>query len=104
MNKKLTITVVAAAIALVGCGEDKPAATAEAPAPASASAVEVKIGHVAPLTGAIAHLGKDNENGARLAIDQANQAKVQIGGRAVTFSLVPEDDQADPKVGTTVAQ
>ncbi len=28
----------------------------------------VKIGHVAPLSGAIAHLGKDNENGARLAL------------------------------------
>lgn len=29
----------------------------------------VKIGHVAPLTGGIAHLGKDNENGARLAVE-----------------------------------
>ena len=29
----------------------------------------VRIGHVAPLTGAIAHLGKDSENGARLAIE-----------------------------------
>ena len=28
----------------------------------------IKIGHVAPLSGAIAHLGKDNEYGARLAI------------------------------------
>ena len=28
----------------------------------------VKIGHVGPISGAIAHLGKDNENGARLAI------------------------------------
>ena len=38
--------------------------------PAVAQAQEVvKIGHVGPLTGAIAHLGKDNENGARLAIE-----------------------------------
>jgi ABC-type branched-subunit amino acid transport system substrate-binding protein len=36
----------------------------------------VKIGHVAPLTGPIAHLGKDNENGARLAVDDANAKKV----------------------------
>jgi len=70
----------------------------------AAGGVEVRIGHVAPLTGGIAHLGKDNENGARLAIDEANEAKVQIGGQAVKFTLVPEDDQADPKVGTTVAQ
>jgi branched-chain amino acid transport system substrate-binding protein len=100
MNKKVSITLVAAALALAGCGEQKPAAKAEG----SASALEVRIGHVAPLTGGIAHLGKDNENGARLAIEEANEAKVQIGGQAVRFTLVPEDDQADPKVGTTVAQ
>jgi branched-chain amino acid transport system substrate-binding protein len=90
MNNKLSITLIAAAIALIGCGEQKPS--------------EIRIGHVAPLTGGIAHLGKDNENGARLAIDQANQAKLQIGGQTVTFALLSEDDQADPKVGTTVAQ
>ncbi|OLE20301.1 MAG: branched chain amino acid ABC transporter substrate-binding protein [Betaproteobacteria bacterium 13_1_20CM_3_63_8] len=65
---------------------------------------EVKIGHVAPLTGGIAHLGKDNENGARLAIDEANAAKIKIGGKEAKFALLAEDDQADPKVGTTVAQ
>ena len=101
MNKKLSITLVAAAIALLGCGEQKPAAKAEGKA---SGGTEVKIGHVAPLTGGIAHLGKDNENGARLAIDEANAAGIQIGGQAVKFTLVPEDDQADPKVGTTVAQ
>jgi branched-chain amino acid transport system substrate-binding protein len=73
-------------------------------APAYAQTLEVKIGHVAPLTGGIAHLGKDNENGARLAIEEANAARIRIGGKPVTFSLVAEDDQADPKVGTTVAQ
>ena len=38
---------------------------------ASAYAQEqvVKIGHVAPLSGQVAHLGKDNENGGRMAID-----------------------------------
>jgi len=35
----------------------------------------VKIGHVAPLTGPIAHLGKDNELGARLAIEDLNARK-----------------------------
>jgi branched-chain amino acid transport system substrate-binding protein len=33
----------------------------------------VKIGHVAPLTGEIAHLGKDQENAARLAIEAINK-------------------------------
>src|SRR5262245_40538582 len=72
--------------------------------PLGAQTLEVKIGHVGPLTGGIAHLGKDNENGARLAIEEANAAKIKIGGKEVRFSLVAEDDQADPKVGTTVAQ
>jgi branched-chain amino acid transport system substrate-binding protein len=64
----------------------------------------VKIGHVAPLTGGIAHLGKDNENGALLAVEEANAAGIKIDGKAVKFTLVGEDDQADPKTGTTVAQ
>ncbi len=109
MNNKVGITLIAAAVALMGCGEQKPAAKSEskaasAPAAPAAAGTEVRIGHVAPLTGGIAHLGKDNENGARLAIDEANEAKVEIGGQAVKFTLVAEDDQADPKVGATVAQ
>ncbi len=104
---KIALTLAAAA-ALAACGQEKPApkpeAKAEAPAPAAAPSVEVKIGHVAPLTGGIAHLGKDNENGARLAIEQANEAKIKIDGKDAKFVLLAEDDQADPKVGTTVAQ
>jgi branched-chain amino acid transport system substrate-binding protein len=99
---KISITLLAAAIALIGCGEQKPAATAAAPA--AASGLEVKIGHVGPLTGGIAHLGKDNENGVRLAVEEANAAGIKIDGKAVKFVFVGEDDQADPKVGTTVAQ
>src|SRR5687767_15487173 len=101
--KKLSIVLVAAAAALAGCGEQKPAAKADG-AKGAAGGAEVRIGHVAPLTGGIAHLGKDNENGARLAIDEANEAKVKIDGKEVKSTLVAEDDQADPKVGTTVAQ
>ena len=64
----------------------------------------VKIGHVGPLTGAIAHLGKDNENGARLAIEEINKAGLTINGKKVTLELVGEDDAGDPKTGTAVAQ
>ena len=98
------LTAVAAAVALIGCGEEKkPAPKAEVKKEAAPS-IEIKIGHVGPLTGGIAHLGKDNENGARLAIDEANAAKIKIDGKDAKFVLVAEDDQADPKVGTTVAQ
>ena len=104
-DMKLGITLIAAAVALAGCGEQKPAAKAEAkPAAAAPSVLEVKIGHVGPLTGGIAHLGKDNENGARLAVEEANAARTRIDGKEVKFVFLAEDDQADPKTGTTVAQ
>ena len=64
----------------------------------------VKIGHVGPISGAIAHLGKDNENGARLAIEELNAKGVTIGGKKIKFELVAEDDAADPKQGTAAAQ
>jgi len=104
-NTKLVLSLFAAAVAVAGCSKEtpKPAAKDAGQAPA-ASGAEVKIGHVGPLTGGIAHLGKDNENGARLAVEEANSAGIKIGGKAVKFTFVAEDDQADPKVGTTVAQ
>ncbi len=64
----------------------------------------IKIGQVSPLTGPQAHLGKDNDNGARLAIEELNAKGLVIGGVKVKFELVSEDDQADPKTGTIVAQ
>jgi branched-chain amino acid transport system substrate-binding protein len=64
----------------------------------------VTIAHVGPTSGAIAHLGKDNENGAILAVEELNAAGVTIGGKKVTIKLMTEDDAADPKQGTAVAQ
>jgi branched-chain amino acid transport system substrate-binding protein len=64
----------------------------------------VKIGHVGPTSGAIAHLGKDNENGARMAIDELNAKGVTIGGKKAKFELLAEDDAGDPKQGTAAAQ
>ncbi len=57
-----------------------------------------------PLSGAIAHLGKDNENGARLALEEINAKALNIGGKKIKFELQAEDDAADPKQGTAVAQ
>jgi branched-chain amino acid transport system substrate-binding protein len=104
MNTRLTPIAIAviAALGLAACGKEEPAKPAAAPA--AAPGITINIGHVAPLTGGIAHLGKDNENGARLAIEEANAAKITIDGKPAKFVLLTEDDQADPKVGTTVAQ
>jgi branched-chain amino acid transport system substrate-binding protein len=100
---------LAAAVALAACGkkEEAPAPKAEAAkaAAAPAPAAIIKIGHVAPLTGGIAHLGKDNENGARLAVEETNAAGgVKVGDQTFKLELVAEDDKADPKEGTLAAQ
>ena len=71
---------------------------------ASAQELVVKIGHVAPTSGPIAHLGKDNENGARMAIDELNAKGMTIGGKKAKFELLSEDDASDPKQGTAAAQ
>jgi branched-chain amino acid transport system substrate-binding protein len=64
----------------------------------------VKIGHVAPTSGAAAHWGKDNELGARMAIDALNAQKVRIGGQVARFELLAEDDASDPKQANAAAQ
>jgi branched-chain amino acid transport system substrate-binding protein len=71
---------------------------------AQAQDLIVKIGHVGPTSGGIAHLGKDNENGARMAIDELNAKGVTIGGKKAKFQLLAEDDAADAKQGTAAAQ
>ena len=71
---------------------------------ASAQEQVVKIGHVAPVSGAQAHYGKDNENGARMAIEELNAQGITIGGKKIKFELQAEDDAADPKQGTAAAQ
>ena len=99
------ILISAALVATYGCGQkEEPKKAAEAPKAPADEAATVKIGHVGPLTGGIAHLGKDNENGARLAVEQADTKKMKIGGKTVHFVLQGEDDQADPKLGPTIAQ
>lgn len=97
MKNSLGIAVLAAAVALTGCAKKENANV-------DPNTLVVTIGHAAPLTGSQAHLGKDNENGARLAIDELNAQGLTIGGKKVRFELKSEDDQADPRQATTVAQ
>ncbi|MBC7604631.1 MAG: ABC transporter substrate-binding protein, partial [Ramlibacter sp.] len=90
MNAKLKVTVLAAMAATWGI--------------ATAQEQVVKIGHVAPVSGAQAHYGKDNENGVRMAIEDINKAGVTIAGKKIKFEIQAEDDAADPKQGTAAAQ
>lgn len=97
LNRRLMAVMMAVA-AMAACGKkDETAKTAT-------GEMIVRIGQVSPLTGPQAHLGKDNDNGARLAIDDANVRGVTLGGQRAKFVLLSEDDQADPKTATIVAQ
>ncbi|CAE6736717.1 MULTISPECIES: branched-chain amino acid ABC transporter substrate-binding protein [Paraburkholderia] len=64
----------------------------------------VKIGEAAPVTGPASYLGKDTENGARLAIEEINQTGLVIGGKKVTLVFDAQDDAGDPRQATQVAQ
>ncbi len=64
----------------------------------------ILIGLAGPLTGPSARIGKDLENGAQLAIADANAQKPTLNGKAVTFKLLSEDDQSDPRTAVAVAQ
>ena len=64
----------------------------------------VRIAHAGPTSGGIAHIGKDTENGVRLAIDDLNAQAPVIGGKKIKFELAAEDDAGDPRQATTVAQ
>jgi branched-chain amino acid transport system substrate-binding protein len=87
---KLKLTALAALAAFAGT--------------VAAQDMVVKIGHVGPTSGGIAHLGKDNENGAKMAIEDLNAKGVVIGGKKVKLELLAEDDAGDPKQGTSAAQ
>ena len=65
---------------------------------------EVKIGFASPMTGAEANWGKDNENSAKMAIEELNKKGLVAGGQKLHFSLQSEDDAGDPRQGTVVAQ
>ena len=64
----------------------------------------VKIGFAAPLTGAQSNYGTDMQKGVQLAINDFNATHPTIGGKPVSFELDSQDDQADPRTGTVVAQ
>jgi branched-chain amino acid transport system substrate-binding protein len=106
MNRAHVLGIaVALALGVAACGKEEPKKEAAKPAaPPPPAGVTVKIAHAGPLTGSIAHLGKDDENGVALAVAQLNAQKINIDGKPVTFSMQSEDDQADPKTGATVAQ
>jgi len=66
----------------------------------------LKIGSVAPLTGAEQAVGVDEKNGVDLCISQSNDAGgiKSSDGNTYMLSLDAKDDQADPQLAVTAAQ
>jgi branched-chain amino acid transport system substrate-binding protein len=89
MKRRHALAALALTLLLAACSKESPT---------------VKIGSASPLTGPQAHIGIDIRNGVELAIDDANAAGIEIGGKKVKFELVAEDDEANPTKATTVAQ
>lgn len=87
---------IALAVLVAGCGDKAQTETTDTKT--------LLIGQASPLTGPQAHLGKDNENGVRLALEEINAAGLTLNGEKVVLALRSEDDAADPKTATTVAQ
>lgn len=92
-SQRWVVAAFAAVLGMTGCGKQE-----------SADRATVRIGSVAPLTGPQAHLGKDNDNGAQLAIEEINAAGLTLGGKPLRLQLISEDDQADPRTATIIAQ
>jgi branched-chain amino acid transport system substrate-binding protein len=108
MNRRHVLSAASALVltlTLYGCGkETPPPPPPKAEAPKPPETITVKIGSASPLTGPQAHIGIDIRNGVQLAIEDANAANIDIGGKKVKFELVAEDDEANPTKAATVAQ
>lgn len=104
MNPYRITAIAAAALTLAACNNAEPQQDAAASTPAAAQEYVVKIGSANPLTGPFAHWGRDADNGVQLAAEEANAEKLTLDGKPVRFEVISEDDQADPKVATQVAQ
>lgn len=100
MMKKQWVAALVATAAVVGLSACSKSG--------SASGVKdsvIRIASGSPLSGGQAAAGKDFANGAQLAVDEINaKGGIDVAGKKYTLELVPEDDQADPKTGATVAQ
>jgi branched-chain amino acid transport system substrate-binding protein len=96
-RRSLGIAILAATVILSACGSNKSETQKGAD---GSSDKTVKIGVIAPLSGALTALGLGIKNGADLAVRQANEQQKIKGWKIV---LAAEDDTAVPDVGANAA-
>ena len=109
MMKMMAVSIMAMAV-LAACGGQQSSGTAAsssgsgASTTASADGKDIIIGFSAPLTGPQSHYGEDYKEGVQMAIEEANAQNLTINGAPAKFVLMAEDDAADPKQATQVAE
>ena len=99
MNRKLLTVLAFGALAAFGPG--CPEGSGKSGGNGSSSADTIKIAMAGPITGSAGALGLESQQGAQLAVDQANAAG-GIGGKQV--ELVVEDDKGNANEATNVAK
>jgi len=73
--------------------------------PAAGGQEKVKIGVIAPLTGAAAHTGKDLVIGAEIAVERINTAGgIRVGGKKYLLEIMALDDQYKPDLTVTAVR
>ena len=89
----------------IGCSEsattEAPAAT-EAPAEPAPSGEPIKVGLLAPLTGAVPTFGQSTREGAELAVQEWN-AKGGINGMQIGLLVEDSQSSAGPAVKARIA-
>jgi len=98
MKRILGLLLILVLLVITGCGGAKK--TEPAPGGGTAKMVKVKIATVSPLSGGQSSLGSSLSNGAKLAV-QDRKAELEKAGFDV--EVLPQDDQAEPTNGPTIA-
>ncbi len=103
--KKRIFAILSVLVLLVtlfaGCASTpSPSATSSAPK-ADSSLKVIKIASATPLSGSQSALGESIKNGIEMALTKRIEEFKSLG---FDLQFAPQDDQADPKVGVSVAQ
>ncbi|RJX16832.1 MAG: branched-chain amino acid ABC transporter substrate-binding protein [Desulforudis sp.] len=92
----LLLVVALVTLLAVGCGGG-----ATEPNDGGQALEVIKVASVSPLSGPQAGMGEPIKLGAQMALEEQ---KAEFEALGFKLELSPQDDQADPKVGVTVAQ
>ncbi|MCL4439457.1 MAG: ABC transporter substrate-binding protein, partial [Firmicutes bacterium] len=101
MKRKLLLVaslLMIMALIVSGCGGAK---TTEGEKQAADAGKVIKIATSSPLSGAQAAVGESIKLGAQMALEEKKAEFEKLGFK---LELAPQDDQADPKMGVSVAE